>query len=107
MRVRVADADDLALVLEDQDEVHVGMRRQFAHLLLPRREQRIDAVDIELGQRQVVPRAVADDTRDARGRTVAIDADRGGQAARGIDADTRVIVVEDERARIGGVDARR
>src|SRR3954469_17395635 len=46
MRVRVADADHLSLVLEDEDEIHVGMRRQFSHLLLPRREQRIDAVDI-------------------------------------------------------------
>ena len=76
VRVRVADADDLSLVLEDQDEGHLGMRRQLAHLLLPGLEQRIDAVDVELGQREVVPRAVADDARDAGGRTVPIDADR-------------------------------
>src|SRR5207342_648037 len=105
MRVRVADADDLSLVLEDQDEVHLGMRRQFTHLQLPGLEQRIDAVDVELGQREVVPRAVAHDSRDTRGRTVTVDADRKRQFARSVDADTWVIVVENECApvcRIGG-----
>src|SRR6185436_5299015 len=37
MRVRVADAHRLALVLEDEHELYVGLRRKLAHLLLPRR----------------------------------------------------------------------
>ena len=76
VRVRVADPDDLALVLEDQHERHVGMRRQLAHLLLPRREQRVHAVDVELGERHVVPRAVADHAGDAGGGPVPIEACR-------------------------------
>ena len=82
MRVRVADADDFALVLEDEDERHVGMRREFTHLLLPRLEQGIHAIDVELRQRHVVPRAVADDARHTGCRTVPVDAGRGRQCAR-------------------------
>src|SRR3954447_13971057 len=104
VRVRVADADNLSLVLEDEDEVHFGMRGQFAPLLLPRREQRIDAVDIELRQREVVAGAVAHHSRDARGRAISIDADRRRQVTRGIDADTRVIVIEHECAGIRRID---
>src|SRR4029078_1406421 len=104
VRVRVADADHLSLVLEDEDEVHFGLRAQFAHLLLPGREQRIDAVDIELGQREVVPRAVAHHSSDARGRPISINTDGRRQVTPSVDADTRVIVVEHECARVRGVD---
>ena len=103
MRVRVADADDLALVLEDEDERHVGMRRELAHLLLPRLEQGVHAIDVELRQRHVVPRAVADHARHTGRRTVPVDARRARQLARCGRADARVVVVEHERAGVAGV----
>jgi len=41
---------------------------EVALLFLPRREQRVDARDVQLRQRQVVARCVTDDARDpARG----------------------------------------
>ena len=103
MRMRVADAGDLSFVLEDQNEADVRMRREFAHLLLPRVQQGIDAVDIELGQRYVVSRAVADDPGHARGWSVAIDAGRRQQFTRCIRTDARVIVVEYESAGVRGI----
>ena len=105
VRVRVADPDGLTLVLEDQHELDVAMRRELAHLLLPGREQRVDAVDVELGERHIVAGAVADHARDAGGGRVAIDAWRRRNRARGVGPDTRMIVVEHERARVFRVDA--
>ena len=96
VRVRVADADDFSLVLEDEDERHIGICGQFTHLLLPRLEQRVDAIDLELGERHVVTRAVADDPGHAAGRAVPVDAGGRRQLARSAGADTRMIVVEDE-----------
>jgi hypothetical protein len=58
------------------------VRRELTHLLLPRLEQRIHAIDVELRQRHVVPRAVADHSRHAGCRTVPVDA-RGDVSARG------------------------
>ena len=76
VRMRIADADGFALVLEDQ---HVGdfgappsSRICSCHVA----SSAIHAVDVELGQRHVVPRAVADDARDARGRPIPVDARR-------------------------------
>ena len=95
VRVRVADANDFSLVLEDEDERHIGICGQFTHLLLPRLQQRVDAIDLELGERHVVTRAVADDPGHAAGRAVPVDAGGRRQLARSPGADTRMIVVED------------
>ena len=67
--MRVADPHDFPFVLEDQHERHVRMRCQLPHLVLPGLEQRVNLPDVQLGERQVVPRTVTDDSRHARGRT--------------------------------------
>ena len=83
MRMRVADADGLALVLEDEDVRDLGPRGQLAHLILPGGQQRLDAFNRQFGQRDVVARAVADDARQARGRFDAIRRGRRGQHSSG------------------------
>ena len=74
VRVRVGDADDLALVLEDEHVIDAVACAEIAVLLLPDLEQPVDLGRLQLRQRQVVARAVADDARHARRGPVAVDA---------------------------------
>ncbi len=98
VRVRVGDADDLALVLEGQHVVDLRPGAQLAVLPLPRLQQRDDLRQVQLGERQVVPRRVADDAGHAARRAVAVDAAGRRQVRRRGRADARHVVVEHEDA---------
>ena len=69
-------------------------------MLLPDSQQLRNFAGVEFGQRDIVFRAVADDARDAGGRTVPVNPPSRRQPGRSIIPDTGVIVVEDERALI-------
>ena len=92
----IRDADHLPFVLEDQNVSHFGPRSQLAELHLPGGEQSCNLRDVEFGQRHVVPRAVADDSRNALGRTMAIDPRRRFEVQGRRRSDARMIVVEDK-----------
>src|SRR5262245_36344325 len=100
MWVWVGDADDLAFVLEDQYVVDLFARAELQILLLPDAHQVGDFHGIEFGEGQVVARAVADDAGDSRGGPVAVNARRRVEPDRCVNADARMIVIEDKRARV-------
>src|SRR5262245_18311290 len=100
MRVRVGDADDLAFVFEDQYVVDLFARAEFDVLPLPDAHQVDYLFGFEFCEGQVVARAVADDAGYAGGGPVAVNARRRVETARGVHADARVIVIEDERKRV-------
>ena len=105
VRVRVRDADHFALVLEDEHVIDAVASAELPVLLLPDCEQPVDLRGLQLGEREVVPRAVADDAREAGGRPVAVDPGGRRELLRRARPDARVIVVEDEGARVGGLRA--
>jgi hypothetical protein len=94
--VRVGDADDLALVLEDQDVVDLLVRAEFGVLPLPGAHQFDDLHVLEFCEGQVVARAVADDACDAGRRAVAVNAGGRGQVPRRVEPHAGMIVVKDE-----------
>src|SRR6266508_170321 len=96
MRVRVGDADDLALVLKDQDVVDLFVRAEFDILPLPGAHQVDDLGGLEFCEGQVVTRAVADDAGDAGRWAVAINAGWRGQVPRRVEPHAGMIVVKDE-----------
>src|SRR5262245_39576852 len=100
MRVRVGDADDLAFVFEDQDVIDLFARAEFDVLPPPDAHQVDYLFGFEFRKGQVVARAVADDAGYASGGPVAVNARRRVETARGVRADARVIVIEDERTRV-------
>src|SRR5262249_24987050 len=100
MRVRVGNAYDFALVLEDQDVVDLLARAEF-DILLPPDAHQIDYLrGIQFRESQVVARAVADDARNACRGPVAVNARRSGKVAWRVDTDARMIVVKYKRARV-------
>src|SRR5262249_42617571 len=90
MRSRVAEADDLALVVEDQDMVDLFVRAEFGVLPLPGAHQVDDLRGLEFCERQVVARAVADDAGDAGRRAVAVNAGGRGQVPRRVEPHARM-----------------
>src|SRR4030095_790863 len=96
MRVRVGDADDFALILEDQDVVDLLVAAEFDVLQLPGAHQVDDLRGLELCEGQVVARAVADDAGDAGRGAIAINARRRGQVPRRVEPHAGMIVVKDE-----------
>src|SRR5262245_4475130 len=96
MRMRVGDADDFALVLEDQDVVDLLVAAEFYILLLPGAHQVDDLRGLELCEGQVVARAVADDAGDAGRWAVAVNAGGRGQVSRRVEPHAWMIVVKDE-----------
>src|SRR5215475_15811372 len=100
MRMRVGNADDLALVLEDQDVIDLLARAEFDVLLPPDARQVDDLGGIELRESQVVARAVTDDARNACRGPVAVNARRRGQVARRVDTDAWVVVIKYKSARV-------
>jgi len=65
VRMRVRDADELALVLEQEHVAHVRVGRELTHLRLPDAHDGLDRIDAHLRERQVVSRREADHARDA------------------------------------------
>src|SRR5204863_276377 len=61
VRMRVTDADDLALVLEHEHVPYLVARAELAVLRLQHLQQTEDLRLAELGERDVVPRRDADD----------------------------------------------
>ena len=108
VRVRVGDADDVALVLEAQHLANLRARAQLARLARARRRR--PRRSPPAASRPASDRGAARSRRRARRRR---RASRGRAAAatatsRGASApDARVIVVEHERAVVARVDARR
>ena len=81
VRMRIADADDLALVLEHQHVVHFGPSAELAILLLQCPEQANDLLVWKLGEREIVARRVAHDACDAVGSTVPEYVETGGSTS--------------------------
>src|SRR5262249_39219870 len=100
MRVRVGDADHFAFVLEDQHMIDLFVRAKLDVLLLPNAHQVGDLAGLEFGQRRVVARAVADDSRYACRGTVAVNPLWACDMARRVETNARMVVIEDERARV-------
>src|SRR5215475_13270189 len=100
MRMRVGNAYDLALVLEDQDVIDFLARAEFGILLLPYTRQVVDLGGVEFRESQIVARTVADYARDARRGPVEVNARRRGRLAWGVETDAGMIVVEYERASV-------
>src|SRR5436853_6431726 len=65
MRVRVRDADDIALILKDENVIDFGAAAEINILFLPDREQGFNLCRPKLGECQVMLGAVADDARQA------------------------------------------
>src|SRR5262245_56812872 len=95
MRMRVGDADDLALVLEDQDMVDLLVAAEFYILPLAGAHQVDDLRDLEFCEGQVVTRAVADDAGDAGSGAIAINSRWRGQVSRRVEPNAGMIVVKD------------
>src|SRR5262245_37557117 len=96
MWVRVGDADDLALILEDQDVVDLLVAAEFDVLPLPGAHQVDDLRGLEFCEGQVVARAVAYDAGVASRGAIAINARRRGQVPRRVETHAGMIVVKDE-----------
>ena len=107
VRVRIGDADDVALVLEAQHLANLRARAQLARLAAPHVDDLRDRRRRHLGQRQIVTRREADDARGADGGRRAVERRRDGDVARRVRAHARVIVVEHERALVARVDRAR
>src|SRR3954466_14721179 len=82
MRMRIRNADYCTLVFERQNIVHFRSRTQLAVLLLPTAEHLADLLGRQLGQRDIVQRAVADDPRPPFGWPITVDTGRRLQLAR-------------------------
>src|SRR5690242_15875530 len=103
VRVRVRDADDFALVLENENVINVWAAAEINVLFLPHRKQGFDFRRRKLRERQVVFGAVTDDACDAARGAALIDA-RGRRRLWRVEADARMIVVEYERLLVSGID---
>ena len=64
VRMWVGDTDDFTFVLEDEHMRDVRMRAERRVLGLPDAQQRLDAAMVQLRERQIVSRRVADDARE-------------------------------------------
>src|SRR5437773_5792317 len=103
MRVRVGYANHLAFVFENQDVADLVAAAQFDVLLLPDGEQVCNVASVELGEGDIVFRAVTHDARDAGCGAVAVNPLDRRQFLGRVETHARVIVVEYERARVLGV----
>src|SRR2546427_7082934 len=98
VRMRVADADDLALVLEHEHVPYLVARTELAVLHLQHLQQTQNLRFAELGERDVVPRREADDAGASVGGPIPIDPRRRRELRGRPGAEARVVVVEHEDA---------
>jgi hypothetical protein len=110
VRVRVARAHHLAAVLEQLDVPHVGAGAELRRLLRPQVDHGAHARRAERGEGEVVPRREADDAAGARlglrgEQPRRVEHHRIGRrgVVGGVGLERRVVVGEDEGARVVGV----
>jgi len=101
--VRVGNADHLTLVLECEHVVHFRTGAEFPILRLPDPQQVGDLRHFEFGQRDVVPRAVADNASHPLGWPMTIDARSRLNVVGSLRPDAGEIVVEYEDVRVGRI----
>ena len=101
--MRVGDAHDLALVLEDEDVRDALHARELAILRLPDPEKGVHFGRAQLGEAQVVLGRVAHDAGHAGRGPVAVDRRQGRQIGRGQRSHAGMVVVEDEGLAVVGV----
>jgi len=100
MRMWIGYTYYLAFVLEDQNVRNLIPSAEFNILLLPDSQQILDLAPFEFGKRHVVLWAVTHNTRDASRRSIAVETIGLCQTKGRIESHARMIVIEDERARI-------
>jgi hypothetical protein len=96
MRMRIGNANYLALVLEYENVFDLLSRAEVFILSLPHPNEILYFVGLEFSQRQVVPGAITDNTRNAPGRAVDVDAERFFEVRGCGRIYARMIVVKDK-----------
>ena len=94
VRMWIRDADDFAFVLEDEHVVDIREATERVILFLPDVQQLLNLSKVELSEREVVFRTVANDARDAASRTILIETRRRFKHRRRRRRHTRMIVIE-------------
>src|SRR5467141_2179598 len=103
--MRIRDTNDLAFVLKYQDMIDVWPSSKIHIFALPGSDKFFDLTDFELGQRQIMPRRIANNARDPLGRPVSIDAGPDHRWRGRLQSDAGMIVIKDEDTGILRIDS--